>query len=248
MGIKHKRYFALGAVLTAIIVGVALVVPALAAPSHGINSRPATSNWVREHPRPVRSTLGNDNHGELNFTCAQPNGNRIIDVTEKILNDADSGEAGNYWAFDNVTRQIQVWSVGPDQYCATANYEPASFQAVAGQRSPGNGGTLTGDEYGSFPGGYVSTVFTAMLDVSNPTVWPVTGKVNGGTPINYQCDITGNCPGYVDWTTKYFAGGVSLNLLEWGWVYHGKDHLDHSSTGTWYNVSTGNSGDILDHD
>ena len=248
---NHKRYFAIGAGLTALVVAMALVLPALAAPSHGTssnNSKPHVSNFSREHPLPVRTKLANANGTELNFTCAQPNGNRVINFTEKVINDADSGQAGNYWAFDTWTRHVQVWSVGPDEYCATADYEPSTFQAVGGQTSPGNNGTLTGDEYGTFQGGYVSTIFTAMLDVSNATVWPANGAVNGGTAINYQCDITGNCPGYVDWTTQYFSGGVNLNLLEWGWIYHGKDSQDASSTGTWVNASTGNTGNILDHD
>jgi hypothetical protein len=247
---KHTRYVAAGTGLVAVLIGLALVLPALAAPSHPTRSasHPSTSNFAREHPRPVRTKLTSASSSNFKFSCGQPTGNRIIDVTENIINDVDSGEGGNYWAFDTVTRKIQVWNIGPDEYCAAVSYAPDSFQAVAGQESPGTGGTLTGDEYGSFNGGYVTTSFTATLDIANPTVWPANGKVNGGTAIDYQCDITGNCPGYVDWTAQYFSGGVSLNLLQWGWIYHGKDSQDASSTGTWVNSSTGNSGDILDHD
>lgn len=167
---------------------------------------------------------------------------------ERITNDVDSGEAGNYWAFDTVSRHIQVWSVAPNTYCATVTYFSSTFQAVSGQTSPGAGGTLTGDEYGSFAGGYQTTNFTAQLDINNPSIWGTAGLVNAGQPINYQCDITGNCRGYVDWSAQYFTHISGFDLLSWGWKYKGKDSQDHSSTGLWINASTGNSGDILDVD
>ena len=182
------------------------------------------------------------------FSCNQPNGRRIINVTESITNDVDSGQAGNYWAYDTVNRRIQVWNIGPDMFCATVAYYSSTFQAVAGQTSPGAGGTLTGDELGSFAGGYQTTNFTAQLDISNPAVWGASGKVNSGLPINYQCDINGNCPGFVDWSSQYFTNISGFDLASWGWKYKGKDSQDSSSTGIWINASTGNSGDILDVD
>ncbi|MFI5273854.1 MAG: hypothetical protein ACHQ4H_12545 [Ktedonobacterales bacterium] len=254
-----KKFLILGTMFTVVIAGVLIALPALAAPAHGAHaSQRAGVTAARpnvlalEHPHSPRigaSVARGIDDDNFNFSCAQPNGNRIIDVTEKITNDADSGIAGDYWGFDTVTRHIQVWNVGPNTYCATVMYGSASFQAVAGQRSPGNTGTLTGDEYGGFHGGYETTVFTAALTISAPATWPAEGKVNGGAPINYACDLNGNCPGAVDWTTKYFTNlDPTFNLAQWGWIYHGRDHVGGHSTGTWVNSMTGNSGDILDVD
>ncbi|WIG61286.1 MAG: hypothetical protein OJF49_004034 [Ktedonobacterales bacterium] len=250
-----RKILALSAlpVVAVIALLVALVaLPALAAPSHATTHRTSgtvhgaqPSMFAKEHPHGTKATVASFNN--FKFSCSQPNTRRIINVTQKIINDADSGQGGNYWAFDTVTRTIQVWNIGPDTYCATVMYN-GSFQAISGQESPGTGGILTGDEYGSMHGGYVSTTFTAQLNLSNPTVWPANGKVNGGNPTDYQCDVNGNCPGFVDWSSMYFSNISGFDLSSWGWIYHGLDHADSSSTGTWVNASNGNTGDILDRD
>lgn len=85
------------------------------------------------------------------------------------------------------------------------------------------------------------------------------GKVNLGNPVDYQCviapDGSENCPGYVDWTTKYFdttSASFTFNENPWGWTYIGKDAPTAPDAGAldgvWRNLSTGNSGDILDVD
>ena len=191
-------------------------------------------------------------------------GNFLINITEKVTNDADSGQAGNYWGFDAFTRTIKVWNLGSDSYCAVVNYN-GTFAAQAGQKSPGTtsttGGILTGDEIGTIKGGYVAQI-TGPLDVTDPTNWPLTGAVNQGNVVNYQCVINPDgtlqnnpCTGAVDWTTKYFdTGSASFTFNEnpWGWTYVGKDASTAPDPGTpdgvWRNFSTGNSGDILDVD
>jgi hypothetical protein len=218
-----KKKVAIGsAVVLVVILGLALAVPALASPR-------------------ATNTGAQVDTGGFTFTCGAPSGSRVIDVTERIVNDADSGEAGNYWGYDTILRHIQVWNTGPNAYCATVIYTGA-FRAVAGQRSPGNTGVLTGDERGTFSGGYQSTHFTGNLYVSNSTNWPVRGEVHP-EPVNYKCDIQGTCPGSIDWTTKYFSTTSGFDLAVWGWKYVATDH-----DGVWINASTGNSGDILDHD
>ena len=184
------------------------------------------------------------------FTCSGAvKGNQIINVIEVVTNDADSGQAGNYWAFDNFTRSIQVWNTGPDTYCAVVKFSQATFQGIAGQQSPGStsttGGILTGDEHGTFRGGYEAAI-TGQLDVSDAGNWPLRGNVLPN-PVNYQCDSSGNCPGFIDWTTRYFNtsdSSFTFNENPWGWTYVAADKND----GVWTNASTGNSGDILDRD
>jgi hypothetical protein len=249
-------------------VGVALVslvwiIPTFAANTHVQHS-------VSGHPRSVfalEHQVGKAGTQTaitaLALTCG-PNavkGNQLINVTEKVINDADSGQAGNYWGLDAFTRTIKVWNVGSDSYCAVVNYT-GTFAAQAGQKSPGTtattGGILTGDEIGTFKGGYVAQI-TGPLDVTDPGNWPLAGKVNLGNPVDYQCviasDGSANCPGVVDWTTKYFdTGNASFTFNEnpWGWTYIGKDAPTAPDAGTpdgvWRNFSTGNSGDILDVD
>lgn len=161
-------------------------------------------------------------------------GDPVINVTQRIINDVDSGEAGNYWAYDTINREIKVWKVSEGKYCATVSYE-GQFAAIAGQKSPGNTGILTGSEKGTFQGGYRADITGTLM--SNPAL-PTHGSL-GIT--NYQCDTNGNCPGSFDWTTKYFntgASGFTFSMPWWGWTYRNGDHV-------WVNASTGNSGDIL---
>ena len=254
-----KKFLAAGALVMTVVVAAAIfVIPAMAhstAPkanthaSQANTSRPSMFSEEHEH-----GSKGGDggHHLAFSFSCASSgavNGNQVISVTESLSNDADSGEAGNYWAFDSEKRSITIWNVGPDQYCAIVNYYDANFKAIAGQTSPGNGGTLSGEEYGSFSGSARFTI-TGQLDVSDPAHWPTAGKVNGGATINYACDVLGNCPGYVSFVAKYFSGSPTVDEPQWGWSYVGLDSgTQHpTSAGTWVNAYTGNSGDILDTD
>lgn len=180
------------------------------------------------------SASRDDSHKEVSRKSCDAQGAPIINVEQNINNDADSGEAGNYWAFDTIERHIQVWQVSDGKYCATVDYE-GRFRAIAGQRSPGNTGVLTGSEKGTFEGGYRADITGALL--TSPAL-PKKGSL--GTT-DYQCDVNGNCPGAFDWTTKYFntsAAGFTFSMPWWGWTYRNDDKV-------WVNAISGNSGDII---
>ena len=66
-------------------------------------------------------------------------GTLVVNVTHKVVNDADSGFNGA-WAFDAYTRQIQVWETAPSTYCATVDYA-GQFDTIVGRTSPGQGST-----------------------------------------------------------------------------------------------------------
>ncbi len=171
--------------------------------------------------------------------CVNATGDPVIDVTQKVQNDSDSGQASNYWAFDYYNRHITVWSTGGNTYCAIVTYN-GNFYAVPGQVGPGN--TPPGAKIdtntnqpvnGPFEGGRRVTL-TGTLKTS-PS-WATNGSV-GIT--NYQCDINGNCPGFVSWPGQYFNPLYTYNDDWWGWKYNGGSH------GTWINAISGNSGNIL---
>ena len=180
------------------------------------------------------------NAAECNTTGAR----LVINVIQHIIGDADSGEAGNYWAYDEVHRRIQVWqlSENPDTFCAVLKYM-GSFVTVPGQSpgffDPDTNDTVAAGVTGTFEGGYRSTVFTGTL--KDPPDYRTRGNI--GT-FNYMCVIVPGvpggvaCPGYQDWTTFYFSSTVGFDLAWWGWVYHAGDN------GSWVNSIDGNSGDI----
>jgi hypothetical protein len=259
-----KKKLAIGlSLLVVALSSLVFIFPTWAANTHGHPT-------VKAHPRSVfalEHQVGKPGAltatSTLTLTCG-PNavkGNLLVNITEKVINDADSGQAGNYWGLDAFTRTIKVWNLGSDSYCAVVNYN-GTFAAQAGQKSPGSttttGGILTGDEVGTIKGGYVAQI-TGPLDITDPGNWQLVGNVNQGNPVDYQCviatDGSASCPGVIDWTTKYFDtanAGFTFTETPWGWTYVGKDVStapDHGTPdGVWHNASTGNSGDILDVD
>ncbi len=168
---------------------------------------------------------------ELSAARCDSTGAPVINVVQKVVGDVDSGEAGNYWAFDSFARHIQVWDQGGGAYCAIVQYD-GKFDAQAGETSPGAGDVLDGDEDGTFHGGYRAIITGDLLD--SPT-WKTRGSV--GT-FDYGCDLAGNCPGYVSWIDQYFEPGSGFDYEWWGWTYRAGKH------GTWINSADGNSGDI----
>jgi len=161
-------------------------------------------------------------------------GTLVVNVTQRIINDADSGLAG-YWAFDAYNRHIQVWQTATNTFCTIVSYN-GTFTTVAGF-SPQNTGTVAAGIQGNFRGGYLAT-FTGTL-LATPTK-PTSGNL--GT-VDYACVLSSSntvatCPGYQDWTTFYFSSLTGWTENQWGWIY------TTEANGTWVNASTGNLGDI----
>lgn len=166
--------------------------------------------------------------------CGKNLGDPIVNVTEKVRNDADSGVAGDYWAFDYFNRHIQAWNTGEGSYCAIVTYD-GQFYVVPGQITPQNtpsGSLIDSPVVGDMSGGYRATFNGSFAPTG---AWATHGNV--GT-VDYKCNITGTCPGSVDWIAQYFPGYTNFNQPWWGWIYRGGEH------GTWINSSDGNSGNI----
>lgn len=167
---------------------------------------------------------------QINAAQCNAGGKLVINISQHITQDADSGFAGA-WAFDDNHRTIQVWQTGTNTFCAVVKYQ-GSFTTIAGP-SPQNTGTVGAGVTGTFEGGYQSTVFTGTLN-PNPA-YKTRGNIGD---FNYACDTNFNCPGYVDWTAVYFTSTSGFDLAWWGWVYHG------GNNGSWVNAISGSSGDI----
>lgn len=225
-----------------IILGIsvfALVLLAL-----GFYSTSARADDNRNNDKPEARHEYNNNNGR-NFNpdkelsksaCGNNLKNPVINITQKVQNDVDSGENGN-WAFDYYTRHITVWSTATNTYCAIVTYD-GNFYAVPGQNGPGTpigiiNTPTNAPVNGDMSGGYRAT-FNGTL---TPGLWPTNGNV--GTT-NYQCNLAAACPGRVDWVAQYFTAAYTAFAQPWwGWKYDGGSH------GTWINSDDGNSGNIL---
>lgn len=163
--------------------------------------------------------------------CEGRIGSPVINVTQKVINDVDSGMAGN-WAIDKYNRHIQVWSTGDDTYCALVSYE-GKAKAVAGQTGPGGSQTIGTGVVAEMEGGY-RAAFSGTLN-PNP-VWKTKGSIGS---FDYGCDISGACGTRPSWLSAYFTGaGGSFNQVWWGWFYDAEEH------GIWLNSSDGTYGNI----
>jgi hypothetical protein len=170
-------------------------------------------------------------YGGSQLSGSACSGKQVINVTEKVVNDADSAVGGTFWALDSFTRQIQVSQVSATSFCATVSYE-GGFVTFAGN-SPSGAGEVSAGIKGTMSGGYVATFDGTML--ASPA-WKTKGSV--GT-VDYQCDQLDNCPGYVDWVAQFFGPGyTNFDQPYWGWEYK------TAKNGSWINASAGNSGDI----
>jgi hypothetical protein len=168
---------------------------------------------------------------EVSPKQCETKGNPVINVTQKLANTVDSGEGGNNWAFDNLNRQMKVYKESDNTFCVLVDNE-GKFDSQAGQQSPGNTGVLTGNEDGTFKGGYRARVTGALKTTPDYKT-----QGNLGT-VDYACTIAGACPGYTNWVDKYFSPGYTFSYEWWGWEYTYKNLK-------WVNSSDGNSGDIL---
>src|SRR3989339_596980 len=76
---------------------------------------------------------------EVNASNCDKVGGPVVNVHEKVVNTVDSGLAGNYWAYDNLNRTIQVWEQKDGTYCVLVK-NAGNFDAQENQVSPGNTG------------------------------------------------------------------------------------------------------------
>lgn len=211
---------ALHAWIPAMILAASFAVPAMAAP-------PPHLNWG----------------GQINNSSCAPadNGPPVIDINRRVLDSIDSGFGDDiWWARDDYKQSITVYAQGADTYCVVSSFQ-GRFEAFEGFDTPSDNGTLSGDERGTFQGGY-HAVIEGNLKPRQDFGWSARGHV--GT-FDYECDANASrgtfppvCPGSVDVFGQYFDSGYSLSYEWWGWIYRG------GRAGTFVNASDGSEGDI----
>lgn len=161
---------------------------------------------------------------------------QLVDVHFKLVNDFDSGFAGNAWANDTIDRQLRIWGLSDGTFCAVVS-DHGKFVTFAGP-SPSGSSTVAGGIKGELEGGYVTTFFTGTYAPTLPT------HGNLGT-YDLMCVDANTCPGGLDrpsaFNSSYFSSTSGPDLAQWGWIYHAGRH------GTWLNqddVLPANGGDI----
>ncbi len=190
---------------------------------------------INKKPAPNDTNIQSDAQ-QLAKTDCNLSGDPIINIDQKIVNDADLINEDVYWANDNYDQNIKVWKQANNAYCAEINLV-GSYDAQQGATSPGNKqAVLTGNEDGSLNG---SSRVTIVGDLKSNPEWPTTGSV--GTE-DFECDLQDTCTDYESklWYTKYFENiEEGYPNVEWyKWIYNNGDKV-------WINSSEGNSGEDI---
>lgn len=168
----------------------------------------------------------------------------VVNISQRVQNDADSAVTRPVWAFDDFTRYIKVYRMpsGTD-FCATVEYKNGTFVTTAGASPQGTDPSIAAGIAGAMYGGYRATFSAAGLNPAPP--YKTSGFI--GT-FDYMCDVDPNCPGYVDWVEVYFPGYGNFDQPWWGWRYTSNDNGS-----SWINACAGpdpdcpgNSGDVTD--
>lgn len=157
---------------------------------------------------------------------------QLVNVHYRLLNDYDSGFAGNAWANDTIDRQLRIWQLSDGTFCAQIR-DHGKFGTFAGP-SPSGASTVAAGIKGEMQGGYVTTLFTGTYAPTLPTHGDL------GT-FDLMCDPGFNCPGSRPSYRSYFSSTLGDAFAQWGWIYHAGKH------GTWLNqddVPAASSGDI----
>lgn len=166
--------------------------------------------------------------------CHSDGAKQLVDVHYKLVNDYDSGFAGNAWANDTIDRHLRIWQGSDGLYCAQVE-DHGKFVTFAGA-SPSGSSTVSSGVTGDLHGGYVTTFFGGTLD-------PAPAYANHGDlgTFDLMCTDAYNCPGAYPSYASYFSTTSGNDLAQWGWIYHA------GKNGTWLNqddVAAADSGDI----
>ncbi len=158
----------------------------------------------------------------------------LVNVNYTLVNDYDSGFAGNAWANDTIHRQLRIWkSKATGKFCAQVR-DTGSFVTFAGA-SPSGLSTVSAGIPGRMNGGYVTTSFSGTYAPTRST------SGNLGT-FDLMCTSATDCPGAYPSYKDYSGSTSGDELAQWGWIYKAQKHH-----GTWLNqddTPAAESGDI----
>ena len=166
------------------------------------------------------------------LTCS---GTLLVDVSARILNEANAGVLGNIWALDAINERARVWQTSapaaagsPGIYCVVTT-ATGSFNTFAGQSPEGTGTVTAGVR------GLVASIQRFELTAIFRPVVPLNGFL--GT-FDFRCNQQGTCPGNVLLSALFFQQITGFGGAGLASVYFAGHH------GTWIQTSSGDLGDI----
>jgi len=180
------------------------------------------------------------------IVSAQSQPVQVVNVTAKVMNDADSG-ACSYWARDNFNKLIKIWRLSDGIFLVNESFS-GFFETPAGAVSPNaNCSTLQPTE-GTTTGTFHGTESFVISGAFAPTgVQPTNGFIGmydfGTTLLELQGTYATQTvnPTYTNMLLFYFPGGFSYvpnTPTPFDFVYHYRSQ-------TWIDSSAGLFGNIV---
>lgn len=165
-------------------------------------------------------------------------GDPVINITQQIVNDYDTGIKGNLWAIDTYTQDVKIWKRPGtiNTYCAEETVH-GTFDTLTNRLSPGDKHiTLSGNEDGTINGRDRVTIVGTL---KNNPLWPTTGTV---PTVDLKCVFYRNCPEHstLFWSDAYFEKIAEGNPVTDWYVWYMQ-----SGNNIWIDSSKGFSGDII---
>jgi hypothetical protein len=153
----------------------------------------------------------------------------VVDVTLSVKNLADYGTPGHVWALDDFTEHVQMWQIGPKQFCVRRE-STGTWTSFAGV-SPGGTGTISAGLTGTLHG----VVYVRLIGEFDP-IYPTTGYIG---EFDGMCQQDGTCTGTLPRSrTLYFPRLYHVDEKWFDFVATSDDH------GTWHQTPAGDTGDI----
>jgi hypothetical protein len=153
----------------------------------------------------------------------------VVNSYATYENAADYGADGHIWALDTATHSIQIWQLGGNAYCMKV-HDVGTFTTFAGLSPEGTGNVsagVTGTNDGTF--------YVYLFGTFAPAI-PTTGFVGN---FDFQCQQDGNCRGPGVITRLYFPSLLSYHYGAFEFT------ADAGACGTWFQSSSGDTGDIV---
>lgn len=177
---------------------------------------------------PANLKLGKDAISDRACKPKDAHTKQLVDVHYTLLNDRDSGFAGNDWANDTIDRHLRIWDEGNSTYCAQIE-DHGKFTTFAGD-SPSSFSTVSAGITGDLEGGYITSNIAGSFTTAN-----YAAKGDLGT-----FDLSSDTP--PSWKSYFAPGYTADEFSAWGWIYKA------GGNGTWLNaqdVPKESSGDIV---
>jgi len=181
--------------------------------------------------------------GIAGATSPNPTWTPLVSTTYTIVNHPDSGYtggSGKYWALDNITANLQIWSLGGTNYYVNET-DTGTWCTWNGLPSPQAGILQTYNGCGAINGGYDAD-FVSATPPTAATLSPSNDDSSLAALLGSGNPSSITRPSVADgdyWETALLSSAPALTSEQWSWTY------TTAGAGPWIDALSRSTGDIV---